>query len=123
MRSKGPARGPPSPADCPGLVQYPVGFCRQRPDGTRKRAGGPFLVAPDRDGAAGGGSGCGAATPMGAAAPHRKLGGAARTRRSEERRVGKECVSTCRSRVSPYHSKNKNYVRPLAILQELTIQI
>src|SRR3546814_15343361 len=28
--------------------------------------------------------------------------------RSEERRVGKECVSTCRSRWSPYHSK-KNY--------------
>src|SRR3546814_20520298 len=29
--------------------------------------------------------------------------------RSEERRVGKECVSTCRSRWSPYHSKkNKN---------------
>src|SRR3546814_15278820 len=24
--------------------------------------------------------------------------------RSEERRVGKECVSTCRSRWSPYHS-------------------
>src|SRR3546814_11825549 len=23
--------------------------------------------------------------------------------RSEERRVGQECVSTCRSRVSPYH--------------------
>src|SRR3546814_17394376 len=35
---------------------------------------------------------------------------AARTRldtalRSEERRVGKECVSTCRSRWSPYHKK------------------
>src|SRR3546814_13788087 len=28
--------------------------------------------------------------------------------RSEERRVGKECVSTCRSRWSPYDSKN-NY--------------
>src|SRR3546814_13456481 len=33
--------------------------------------------------------------------------------RSEERRVGKECVSTCRSRWSPYHYKktkilNKN---------------
>src|SRR3546814_15295143 len=28
-------------------------------------------------------------------------------RRSEERRVGKECVSTCRSRWSPYHSKQK----------------
>src|SRR3546814_5901337 len=28
--------------------------------------------------------------------------------RSEERRVGQECVSTCRSRWSPYHSKNKH---------------
>src|SRR3546814_20241847 len=28
--------------------------------------------------------------------------------RSEERRVGKECVSTCRSRWSPYHSKKTN---------------
>src|SRR3546814_11764062 len=29
--------------------------------------------------------------------------GASRDMRSEERRVGKECVSTCRSRWSPYH--------------------
>src|SRR3546814_8473732 len=29
--------------------------------------------------------------------------GPARLLRSEERRVGKECVSTCRSRWSPYH--------------------
>src|SRR3546814_19133226 len=29
--------------------------------------------------------------------------------RSEERRVGKECVSTCRSRWSPYHSKKNKY--------------
>src|SRR3546814_16387061 len=28
--------------------------------------------------------------------------------RSEERRVGKECVSTCRSRWSPYHYKKKH---------------
>src|SRR3546814_4408285 len=28
-------------------------------------------------------------------------------KRSEERRVGKECVSTCRSRWSPYHEKKK----------------
>src|SRR3546814_12784867 len=28
--------------------------------------------------------------------------------RSEERRVGQECVSTCRSRWSPYHYKTKN---------------
>src|SRR3546814_5656020 len=30
-------------------------------------------------------------------------------RRSEERRVGKKCVSTCRSRWSPYHSKKKRH--------------
>src|SRR3546814_13182713 len=29
--------------------------------------------------------------------------------RSEERRVGKECVSTCRSRWSPYPYKKKNH--------------
>src|SRR3546814_3723033 len=28
--------------------------------------------------------------------------------RSEERRVGKECVSTCRSRWSPYHYKKNS---------------
>src|SRR3546814_13742810 len=36
--------------------------------------------------------------------------------RSEERRVGQECVSTCRSRWSPYHYKKKhsttNDIRP-----------
>src|SRR3546814_18058367 len=32
---------------------------------------------------------------------------ARRARRSEERRVGKECVSTGRSRWSPYHYKTK----------------
>src|SRR3546814_10937824 len=31
--------------------------------------------------------------------------------RSEERRVGKECVSTCRSRWSPYHEKKKSIKR------------
>src|SRR3546814_16102878 len=29
-------------------------------------------------------------------------------KRSEERRVGKECVGTCRSRWAPYHEKKKN---------------
>src|SRR3546814_17707468 len=29
--------------------------------------------------------------------------------RSEERRVGKECVSTCRSRWWPYHSNKKSH--------------
>src|SRR3546814_11806953 len=32
-----------------------------------------------------------------------------RETRSEERRVGQECVSTCRSRWSPYHYKKKPY--------------
>src|SRR3546814_16947868 len=34
---------------------------------------------------------------------HPLLSGAALPLRSEERRVGKECVSTCRSRWSPYN--------------------
>src|SRR3546814_19445516 len=33
--------------------------------------------------------------------------------RSEERRVGKECVSTCRSRWSPYNYKKKNKIQKL----------
>src|SRR3546814_14766237 len=32
-----------------------------------------------------------------------KAGFTGKDHRSEERRVGKECVSTCRSRWSPYH--------------------
>src|SRR3546814_15335972 len=35
------------------------------------------------------------------------LRGGGNAARSEERRVGKECVSTCRSRWSPYHEKKK----------------
>src|SRR3546814_16456437 len=34
-------------------------------------------------------------------------GGVVDCTRSEERRVGKECVSKCRSRWSPYHLKKK----------------
>src|SRR5213075_3380469 len=36
---------------------------------------------------------------------------AAWRRRSEERRVGKECALLCRSRLSPYHYKKKAMVR------------
>src|SRR3546814_14018060 len=39
------------------------------------------------------------------------IDGRIRTVRSEERRVGKESVSTCRSLRSPYHQKNKNITR------------
>src|SRR3546814_11355520 len=33
--------------------------------------------------------------------------------RSEDRRVGKECVSTCRSRWSPHHYKKKTILHTL----------
>src|SRR3546814_17923327 len=36
-----------------------------------------------------------------------RVGNDADIERSEERRVGKECVSKCRSRWSPYHYKKK----------------
>src|SRR3546814_15056657 len=39
--------------------------------------------------------------------PHVDMAATGR-RRSEERRIGKECVSTCRSRWSPDHSKKKS---------------
>src|SRR3546814_14629550 len=34
--------------------------------------------------------------------------------RSEERRVGKECVSTCRTRWSPYPYKKKIHIKAIA---------
>src|SRR3546814_18959280 len=43
---------------------------------------------------------------------HLVVGGAVDIR-SEERRVGNECVSTCRSRWSPYHSKKKKKDRKI----------
>src|SRR3546814_6680687 len=47
----------------------------------------------------------GGAASHGADRAHAAIGlvGPALVERSEERRVGKECVSTCRSRWSPYH--------------------
>src|SRR3546814_10140584 len=36
------------------------------------------------------------------------IDGAARENRSAERSVGKECVCTCSSRCTPYHSKKKD---------------
>src|SRR3546814_14965882 len=47
-------------------------------------------------------------TPLHEAAHGNIHGGNERLKwRSEERRVGKECVSTCRSRWAPYHYKKK----------------
>src|SRR3546814_17390542 len=52
----------------------------------------PYAVIKDKDG-----------TVVGSV----NQGGGVAFNRSEERRVGKECVSTCRSRWSPYHYKKK----------------
>src|SRR3546814_19163916 len=41
---------------------------------------------------------------------HERLAVTALGLRSEERRVGKECVSTCRSRWSPYHYKKHDII-------------
>src|SRR3546814_7171931 len=56
-------------------------------------------IYDDRDGGArlSAGAAAGAYAAGDGRAGHRQPG------RSEERRVGKECVSTCRSRWSPYH--------------------
>src|SRR3546814_18106430 len=44
---------------------------------------------------------------VGIAGSRDDIDGDQRQERSEERRVGKECVSTCRSRCAPYNSKTK----------------
>src|SRR3546814_5701279 len=54
----------------------------QLADGQGREAGGPGQTGHER---------------------HQDRHGEAPGPRSEERRVGKECVSTCRSRWSPYH--------------------
>src|SRR3546814_10912660 len=43
--------------------------------------------------------------------------------RSEERRVGKECVSTCRSRWSPDHEQKKNIIQSRSIYHQPTHHI
>src|SRR3546814_13038063 len=43
-----------------------------------------------------------------------------RATRTEERRVGTECVSTCRSRWMPYH-ENKNTVKKYSYKTESTL--
>src|SRR3546814_16341535 len=78
--------------------------------------GGRFIVTRPIDGqsachANGGTIGIAMDTPAQVDAWHKAgvaAGGKSIEDRSEERRVGKECVSTCRSRWSPYHyKKNK----------------
>src|SRR3546814_15180948 len=45
--------------------------------------------------------------PIPPRAPHLAFPPAGRVRRSEERRVGQECVSKCRSRWATFHEKEK----------------
>src|SRR3546814_13515445 len=65
------------------------------------------------------GLGSGALAPLQATLFARRFGpafvgrGLGVAMRSVERRVGKECVSTCRSRWTPYHKKKKTHQRNL----------
>src|SRR3546814_16005707 len=43
--------------------------------------------------------------------------------RSEERRVGKECVSTCSSRWSPHHSKKNNNINLVMRKERMQIKV
>src|SRR3546814_19641588 len=72
----------------------PIGLAHRRP----RRSPAPCLVVP-------GGTAPGHQPHQAADPPDPEPDRAAP--RSEERRVGKECVSTCRSRWSPYHYKKK----------------
>src|SRR3546814_19255024 len=49
--------------------------------------------------------------PFGGEIDPEPLGDARQVERSEERRVGKECVSTCRSRWSPTHLYKKTRIK------------
>src|SRR3546814_15210275 len=42
--------------------------------------------------------------------------------RSEERRVGQECVSTCRSLWSPYHENKKRLHRPITTDEPISMK-
>src|SRR3546814_5097047 len=71
---------------------------------------GPGLHATPRDPAGGraamaGHPRIGAVVQQGVERPPAGQGAQQPVERSEERRVGKECVSTCRSRWLPYHNK------------------
>src|SRR3546814_19177057 len=83
----------------------PAGVCRRQGD-QGDRAGFACVAEGDPQGDPGAGrrirlSAQGSATAQ------------ARPFRSEERRVGKECVSTCRSRWSPYHQKKTTKNKPI----------
>src|SRR3546814_17095242 len=85
---------------CPWLRRSPdrtAGRCR---DGTRRGSalGGRLGISPVVIGFT--------IAVTGSSALDLRLGSTLRFR-SEERRVGNECVSTCRSRGSPYHEKKK----------------
>src|SRR3546814_15514616 len=64
-----------------------------------------FELEPGTIGCLLGPSGCGKTTILRCIAGFEQI-----SARSEERRVGKECVRTCRSRWSPYHYKTISYV-------------
>src|SRR3546814_16059760 len=101
-------RRPPRSTRTDTLFPYPPLFRSTRAEVLRLQridARQRFAFHPFEEGAAGGRNESEVAGDSGMV--ERRHGIAATRdrgqRRSEERRVGKECVSTCRSRWSPYH--------------------
>src|SRR3546814_14322820 len=75
------------------LIPSPMGCC----EGRLVRKAGPLQLRPNQSPASRG------ERAVVLIKVERKIGSHFHHIRSEERRVGKECVSTCRSRWSPYH--------------------
>src|SRR3546814_20330405 len=107
----------PRQIDAAGPVGPVVACDQQVPGGTVAQCGGARLAGRDGDEhRVDGGKAVAAAAHRGAgmkpapvsSAVVSNSGRPTTLERSEERRVGKECVSTCRSRGSPYHYKQKS---------------
>src|SRR3546814_11255407 len=102
------------PCQGPHAAAAATGLSRSRPDRPpflpQSRHGFPAMIRPDTPTDAGDRSMASRRIPATALFLTLLLAGglalpqaAAAPTRSEERRVGKECVSTCKSRWSPYH--------------------
>src|SRR3546814_14556837 len=116
----GSAQGFREPLGCGDHCRrvHPAGLAGETLERARDRDGGDDLPAGGADRRGDGGhallalaDGLGPASATDAGESSRGVCRVLQAPRSEERRVGKEGVSTCRFRGSPYHYKKKIYVK------------